>query len=498
MINEWIVPASMFSLMFAMGLTLTSADFRRVLAFPRATLVGTAVQLVGMPLAGLALAYLFDLEPLLAAGLVIIAACPGGVMSNILVHLGRADTPLSITLTATATAVTLFTIPIWVRLALADAGPAAAGIEMPILGTALRLAGFTVVPVGLGMGARALWPSSARYEGWLSRLSAVLIIVALTIESIRSDDPALPALEESWLPALLLLVSALVLGLAIPRLLRLDWRQSTTIATETCIKNTVLGLFVVSQAFQSLEPAVPIVVFMSLQLPVGVGVLVFYRWVLQPREETGADPPGSTLFEARRLARRAAQVQHDGGIRTVAARAARRIWRRLFQNRNYVYRFDPSSTPPVPPADLSIQRFSGWSDIPEELREILAREIGPDFDGTATKEFREGSVLWLGLHRGSLAAYQWSRLAQHFSSWLEHLTDGDIVLFSTVTLEAYRGHGIASSMMRSIVEREVSDGRAAYIDCKAWNKGAAHSFERAGFRQINANGKRRELRRAQS
>ena len=292
MINAWVVPASMFSLMFAMGLTLTLDDFRRVLALPRATVVGTGVQLVAMPLVGLGLAHAFDLEPLLAAGLVIMAACPGGVMSNMFVHLGKADTPLSITLTATATAVTLITIPLWVRLVLAEAGPAAAGVEMPVLETALRLGTFTVLPVAIGMAVRSWRPESARHERWLSRLSAVAIVVALTIESIRSDDPALPALESSWPAALLLLLAALVLGLGLPRLARLDWRETVTIAVEVCIKNTVLGLFVATQALGSLEAAVPIVVFMSFQLPVGIAVLGGYNLWLRHRQriEQRAEP----------------------------------------------------------------------------------------------------------------------------------------------------------------------------------------------------------------
>jgi BASS family bile acid:Na+ symporter len=151
-INEWIVPAGMFALMFGMGLALTVDDFRRVVLLPQATVVGTFLQLVGMPLAGFGLAHAFALDPLLAAGLVIIAACPGGVMSNMFVHLGRADTALSITLTATATAVTLFTIPLWVRAVLASFGEAGANIEMPVIETALYLGGFTILPVAVGMG----------------------------------------------------------------------------------------------------------------------------------------------------------------------------------------------------------------------------------------------------------------------------------------------------------------------------------------------------------
>jgi len=231
MIGAWIVPASMFGLMFAMGLTLTGDDFRRIVRLPLPTLVGTLLQLVAMPLAGLGLARAFALEPMLATGLVIVAACPGGVMTNVLCHLGKADVALSITLTATATMVSLFTIPLW---------------------------------VSAGMLARHARPSVAMHEPWMTRASTIVMIVALGIEAVRREDPPVAAFAASWRPALLLLTAALAMGLGVPLLAQLGWRAAATIAVEICIKNTVLGLFVATQSLHSLEAAVPIVTFMGL------------------------------------------------------------------------------------------------------------------------------------------------------------------------------------------------------------------------------------------
>jgi BASS family bile acid:Na+ symporter len=267
----------MFGLMFAMGLTLTLDDFRRTVLLPGPTVVGTLLQLVGMPLAGLGLARAFALEPLLAAGLVIVAACPGGVMSNVLCHLGRADTALSITLTATATAITLFTIPLWVRAALASVGETGGHVQMPVLESALNLGGFTVLPVAIGMVLRPAWPGLAAHEPWITQASTAAIIVALAVEALRSEDPPIAAFAACWRPALLLLAAALAMGLGVPLLLKLGWREAATIAVELCIKNTVLGLFVTTRSLGSLEAGVPVAAFMTFQMPVGVGVLVLYN-----------------------------------------------------------------------------------------------------------------------------------------------------------------------------------------------------------------------------
>jgi len=94
---------AMFAMMFGMGLTLTPVDFRRVAKAPRATIVGTLLQLIIMPLVAIGIAKAFDMAPLLAVGLVVIGACPGGLFSNMYIHFARGNTALSITLTATAT-----------------------------------------------------------------------------------------------------------------------------------------------------------------------------------------------------------------------------------------------------------------------------------------------------------------------------------------------------------------------------------------------------------
>lgn len=265
-ITDALVPAAMFVLMLAMGFTLSAADFRRVARYPVPTLVGTALQLLAMPLAAIALARAFDLPPLLAVGLAIVGACPGGTVSNLLAHLGRADTALSITLTATATLATLFTLPLWVRFALAGGAESAVAIEMPVLDTAARLAVFTVVPVALGMLARRARPEVVRFERALSLASAFVIIAGLTVESATRDELPVAELAQSLAPALWLCGAGFAMGWLVPLATGASAGEAATIAIELCVKNTVLGLVLATGAFHALEPAVPIVAYMTFQL----------------------------------------------------------------------------------------------------------------------------------------------------------------------------------------------------------------------------------------
>ncbi|MBW2424135.1 MAG: bile acid:sodium symporter family protein [Deltaproteobacteria bacterium] len=267
---------AMFSLMFGMGLTLTIADFQRVTRTPTATIVGTILQLIAMPLVGIALARFFELPPLLAAGLIVVAACPGGMFSNIFVHIARGHTALSITLTATATIVTLFTMPLWVRVR--SGGPVSASetIEMPVLDTALQLGMLTVLPVLLGMVTRHRWPTTLAWEKPLSRVGALAIIVTVVLET--GGRPELPVEEFrlSVLPVSCLIGAAVVLGIGIPLLFRLSTRDAVTIATELVVKNGLLGMVLVSRALDY-EAVIPVLIFALAQAPVGILLLAGWR-----------------------------------------------------------------------------------------------------------------------------------------------------------------------------------------------------------------------------
>lgn len=271
--------AAMFGLMFGMGLTLLTGDFRRIAANPRATIIGTVLQLVVMPIVGIAIATLFDLSPILSAGIVVVAACPGGLFSNLYVHLARGHTALSITLTATATLVTLFTLPLWVRFAFAMfSEEGATPIEMPIVDTALRLGLQTVLPLILGMGARNRWPSAVRFERRLSIAATIIIVTAMSVEGSQRPEIPLEEFAESIGPAATFAFSAILVGLTLPALFGLSARDTVTIAVELIVKNTLLGMVLVGQAL-AFEAVLPILAFVIFQTPGGIALLVGWRYL---------------------------------------------------------------------------------------------------------------------------------------------------------------------------------------------------------------------------
>jgi BASS family bile acid:Na+ symporter len=271
----------MFMLMFGMGLTLGINDFRRIATSPRATIVGTVLQLIVMPVVGIGLATLFELSPILSAGIVTVAACPGGMFSNMYVHMARGHTALSITLTATATVVTLFTLPLWVQFALSTFSTAGTEpIEMPILETALRLSTLTILPVAIGMAVRMRWPGTLAWERRLSLVAAGIIVFAVVIEG--NKRPALPVDDfiASIGPALAFAVAAMAVGVVVPALFRISARDTVTIAVELIVKNTLLGIVLVGQALD-FEAVLPIFAFAMFQTPGGLLLLGGWRLLVK-------------------------------------------------------------------------------------------------------------------------------------------------------------------------------------------------------------------------
>lgn len=269
----------MFAMMFAMGLTLGTDDFRRIAKSPRATAVGISLQLIVMPIVGIGLSTALELSPLLSTGLIVVSACPGGLFSNMFIHFARGNTALSITLTATATLVTLFTLPLWVQFSLTSFSPGdATAVEMPILNTALRLSTLTILPVFLGMIARAKAPSLTRFERRITIPAALLIALTATSEALKRPDIPVETFLEAFYAASYFAVAAIVVGITIPALFRLPARDTVTIAVELIVKNTMLGIVLVGQVME-FEALIPIFAFAIFQTPGGVVLLAGWRYL---------------------------------------------------------------------------------------------------------------------------------------------------------------------------------------------------------------------------
>ena len=256
------VPFFLFTVMMAMGLALTLQDLKQVLVKPKAIIAGLSAQLLLLPAITIGLGFLFASPPIIAAGAIILAACPGGVTSNAYVFSARADIALSVGLTAVASMVTVFSIPFLTLFAL-DLHLNRA--EMPAL-SALQmtwtLAQFTIIPVTLGMLFRAWQPGLAKRA--IEPLRIITLIALILIALIGTFNAWDTIVANIWTAGILMATINLIamsLGYGLGKLLRLPFKQMASITFEVGVQNLSMALFVCLTFLKSPELAVATFVY---------------------------------------------------------------------------------------------------------------------------------------------------------------------------------------------------------------------------------------------
>jgi bile acid:Na+ symporter, BASS family len=241
-VNSEVIPWVLRLVMIGLGLSLTAADFKRVIVFPKAVAIGLVAQLVGLPLTAFVLSLAFGAPPAIAVGLVILAACPSGVTANAYTFASRADVPLCVTLTAITSVVTVFTIPFLIDLALRtffDQGQIA---SLPVGTMLFNLMGYTLAPLAFGMLFRARFTDLALRAVEPIRKAVLYLMVAVLLLGVASsyrDILAHFATAGALVVAMNLLTMGLGYGLA--RAFSLPISQVVTITFEVGVQNLALA-----------------------------------------------------------------------------------------------------------------------------------------------------------------------------------------------------------------------------------------------------------------
>jgi bile acid:Na+ symporter, BASS family len=279
-----ILPLALMLIMFGMGMTLTLADFRRVLTSPLAVLTGVLCQMIGLPLLALGITTLLGLPPELAVGLMLIAACPGGPTSNVITHLSRGDTALSVTLTAVSSVLTVFTIPALVAFAIARHGAGGGAITLPFGSTVTQLMVITLLPIALGMWLHSAKPAfTQRMSRPVNGFSIVFLVIIILIAILREKDLG-TQFALAGPAAFLLNIGSMLLGYVVAAVVKLGTAQRITIAIEAGIQNGTLALAIALGMLESSRIAIPAVVYSLLMFASG-GFMILYFGKRRPHAE---------------------------------------------------------------------------------------------------------------------------------------------------------------------------------------------------------------------
>lgn len=240
-----VLPAALAIIMLGLGLELTRADFRRVVTEPRGVGIGLLNLVLISPLLAFTVAELFGLPAGLAVGLVLLGASPGGTMANVLTHLARGDTALSVTMTAISSLAAALTVPLFLELGSRHFDAEAIVGDVAMGGIVLRVFLVTVVPVLLGMWIRDRWPErTIAARPTVAKVSLVLFLGVVVGAVIAEHEKALDNLGEVALAALALNVAAMTVSFTVSKLARLDDRRATAISLELGVHNASLAIAV--------------------------------------------------------------------------------------------------------------------------------------------------------------------------------------------------------------------------------------------------------------
>lgn len=274
-----ILPLSLFIIMLGMGLSLVIDDFKRIALYPKATLIGLTNQLILLPIIAFGIVSFLNLAPMVAVGFMLLAACPGGVTSNLITHVSRGDTALSITLTAISSFASVVTIPFIMSSSLLHFLGEAQPIALPVVKTVMQILVITIVPVSIGMAIRHFFPDFANRMDKPTRIfsSVIFLIILVSIIVTNTELIRLYFMEFAGV-SLFLVLATMGLGFFSSKIFQLNLPQSISIAIESGIQNSTLAIVIATSILQQNDLSLPAAIYGLLMfLPGGLMMWFFGR-----------------------------------------------------------------------------------------------------------------------------------------------------------------------------------------------------------------------------
>ncbi|MEM1399181.1 MAG: bile acid:sodium symporter family protein [Pseudomonadota bacterium] len=277
-VTELFLPLALAFIMFALGLGLTFDDFARVATRPGDFLVGALCQLVLLPIVAFVLIGLWPMAPELALGVMIIAAVPGGVTSNMITALARGDVALSISLTAVISLVSVITIPLIVAFAHGYIFGDESGREISVISTAIGVFLIVTVPVVLGLLTRQFAGGFAgKFEPIARRIASILFIIVLGGAILQERANIVPYFAQAGLVTLVLNVVMMVLAYLVAHILASGLRQKIAISIECGLQNGTLAIAVATLLFGGGPSVIPAATYSLIMFATSLILVAFWR-----------------------------------------------------------------------------------------------------------------------------------------------------------------------------------------------------------------------------
>ena len=253
-----IAPLALALIMLGLGLGLTVNDFKRVLQDPKIFFVGIFSQIVLLPIIAYILLLVIKVPTAIALGVMIIAAAPGGVTSNVMTKFARGDVALSISLTAVCSLISIISVPLIVFSSAKLIGVSNISEEITMTGIALKMAGVVTLPVFIGMIIRKFNENFISNNiKFIERTTGFLFLIVFAAIWIEERNNILSYLSQAGVIVLTLNIVMMIFAYYLAKVFSSNIEQRRCIAIECGLQNGTLAVFVATQIFNDIIYVIP-------------------------------------------------------------------------------------------------------------------------------------------------------------------------------------------------------------------------------------------------
>ena len=277
-VTDVFLPIALAFIMLSLGLGLTGTDFLRVIKQPKDFFVGTISQIILLPVIAFALIKVWAISPELAVGVMIIAAAPGGVTSNILTSFARGDVALSISLTAIISLLSVITIPFIIFTSLNLLGLENISTNVSLIKMALSMFLIVTVPVIIGMLFRKFFSNAAiKFEVISKKISAVLFVIVLIGAILAERENVISYFAQAGLITLVLNIVMMLVAFYVAQIMGTGIAQKKCIAIECGLQNGTLAIFVATSLFGGGAYVIPAATYSLIMFATSLIFVFFLR-----------------------------------------------------------------------------------------------------------------------------------------------------------------------------------------------------------------------------
>ena len=277
-----IAPIALALIMLGLGLGLTTQDFARVLKTPKDFLIGFVSQLIILPIVAFILIKILgmflEISPEIALGVMIIAAAPGGITSNVLTKFANGDVALSVSLTAVISIISIITVPLIVFTSADLLGVSFADENINITGTALKMTLVVAVPVILGMIIRKFADNFIFSKiSIIDKITGILFLIVFIAIWVEEKDNIFDYLAQAGLVVLILNITMMIIAYYLAKTFASGIDQIKCISLECGLQNGTLAVFVATEISNEIVYMIPTAAYALIMYFTGFIFIYFLR-----------------------------------------------------------------------------------------------------------------------------------------------------------------------------------------------------------------------------